>query len=436
MKTYPVIESKTSSILTEAECKNASCPPGKSKIRLVDSGGLLLELTPNGSKRWFWRYRQDDKVRDLSLGSYCKPGSKAVLMTLKQARAARDEARKRKDEDKVDPIQQRRADVAALMLGNATTYAAVAREFHGVKKDGWSDDHGTKWLRSSELHLFGHIGNMPLATITPPILLAVLRIVESKNLLSTAQDLLAMAGQVFRYGIQTGRCERNPAADLSGALKPHTPTHYAAILEPAEAGGMLRAIDLYHGQPTTKAAMQLAALFFQRPGNIRAMEWAWLDLDAAMLTIPAKDMKGTKAAKINGRPHSVPLATQAIAILNFLLPITGHGRYVFPSNRGGARPMSNNTINSALKRMDFGNDEHVAHGFRAMARTMIAENVPGIHQDVVEAELAHGKSGPLGSAYDRSEYMAQRKKMMQTWADYLDQLRGGANSRGLATRAQ
>jgi integrase len=404
-------------MLTNVDCKNFTCPDGKAQGRITDSAGLYLEVSPAGSKRWFCKLYVDGKEKRLSLGSY-------PAVTLKAARAARDEVRKVKAAG-IDPVQQRRLDKAAAQINNATTFEAVAREFHAVKADGWSDGHGIKWIRTSELHLFGHIGTLPLASITAPALLAVLRKVEAKGILSTAQDLLAMSGQVFRYGVQTGRCERNPAADLQGALKPHIAKHFAAIVDPVAAGELLRSMDRYTGQPTTLAAMQLSALLFQRPGNIRAMEWAWLDLPGALLTIPAQSMKRTKAEKINGKPHLVPLAAQSVELLEALRPLTGHGRYVFPGARSHDRPMSNNTVNAALRRLDFGTDDHVAHGFRAMARTLIGERLPGIGQDVIEAQLAHGKGGPLGSAYDRADYMEQRKLMMQTWADYLDTLRAG-----------
>ena len=200
-----------------------------------------------------------------------------------------------------------------------------------------------------------------------------------------------MAGQVFRYGVQTGRCEGNPGVDLRAALQPHTAKHFAVILDPVEAGAMLRAIDAYTGQPETVAALKLSALFFQRPGNIRAMEWAWIDLDKQMLNIPAKSMKNTKHEKINGKAHTVPLARQALDVLKAIRPLTGHGRYVFPGARSSDRPMSDGTINAALRRLDYGTNEHVAHGFRAMARTMLAERLAGIPQDMVEAQLGHGK---------------------------------------------
>lgn len=405
-------------MLTDPACKNAVCPPDKPRIRLSDAGGLYLEVTPNGSKRWFAKYRFDGKEKRLALGSY--PG-----VTLKAAREGRDLARKAR-EGGSDPVQVRQAEKLTRVATSATTYEAVAREFHSVKAAGWSDGHATKWLRMNELYLFPHLGGLPLSTIKAPALLATLRKVEKKGILSTAQDLQQMAGQVFRYGIQTGYCEHNPAGDLKGALKPHIARHFSAVLDPVEAGGLLRSIDGYTGQPTTLAALKLAALIFQRPGNIRAMEWAWVDLDGAMLTIPPSDMKRTKHEKVNGKPHLVPLATQAVRILKAIQPLTGAGRYVFPGARDRNKPMSDGTINAALRRLDFSNDDHVAHGFRAMARTMIAERIPGIPADMVEAQLGHGKTGPLGSAYDRAEYLGQRRQMMQTWADYLDTLRAGA----------
>lgn len=405
-------------MLTDPACKNATCPPEKARLRLADAGGLYLEVTPTGSKRWFVKYRFGGKEKRLALGTY--PG-----VSLKAAREGRDLARKAR-EGGSDPVQVRQAEKLTKAATGATTYETVAREFHGVKAAGWSEGHATKWLRMNELYLFPHIGSLPLSTIKAPSLLATLRKAEAKGILSTAQDLQQMAGQVFRYGIQSGYCEHNPAGDLKGALKPHIAKHFSAVLDPVAAGGLLRSIDGYTGQPTTLAALKLAALLFQRPGNIRAMEWAWLDLDGAMLTIPPSDMKRTKHEKVNGKPHLVPLATQAVKILKAVQQLTGAGRYVFPGARDRTRPMSDNTINAALRRLDFGNDDHVAHGFRAMARTMIAERIPGIPADMVEAQLGHGKSGPLGSAYDRAEYLGQRRQMMQTWADYLDTLRAGA----------
>ena len=405
-------------MLTDPDCKNAACPPEKKRARLTDAGGLYLEVSPNGSKRWFWKVYKDGKETRLALGSY-------PAVNLKAARTARDAAKLQKSHG-TDPVEARKLSKLAKAATGATAYEAVAREFHGVKAPGWSPGHAAKWLRMNELYLFPYIGGLPMAKIKAPFLLAALRKAEAKGILSTAQDLQQMAGQVFRYGIQTGYCEANPASDLKGALTPHVAQHFAAVLDPVEAGGLLRAIDGYSGQPTTRAALQLSALFFQRPGNIRAMEWAWLDLDGALLTIPPSDMKRTKQEKANGKPHLVPLATQAVRILKAIQQLTGNRRYVFPGARDQAKPMSDGTINAALRRLDFSNDDHVAHGFRAMARTMMAERIPGIAADMVEAQLGHGKTGPLGSAYDRADYMVQRRQMMQTWADYLDTLRAGA----------
>ena len=241
-----------------------------------------------------------------------------------------------------------------------------------------------------------------------------------------AHDLREYSGQLFRYGIATGRCTANPAGDLRGALKPFVVRHAAAVLEPVQAGELMRAMDDYVGHPVTRTALVLSALLFQRPGNIRAMEWAHIDTDAALWTIPASDMKRTLAGKTNGRPHLVPLATQTLALLAELKPLTGGGKYVFPSLLSAQRCMSENTVRGALRRMGYTNEEMTAHGFRAMARTLIAERLPGVAEGVIEAQLAHGKSGPLGMAYDRAEFMQQRRAMMQTWADYLDTLRKGA----------
>ncbi|MFM2069085.1 MAG: hypothetical protein RLZZ584_3994 [Pseudomonadota bacterium] len=412
-------------MLTDVDCRSATCPPDRRCVRLTDAGGLFLEVTPNGSKRWFWRFPMAGKVRALPLGNYCKPGSKVVLVSLKAARLARDKARAEQQAG-FDPIQQRRAERAEKARTAAVTYEAVAREFHTLKAPGWSEDHAAKWLRMNELHLFPELGGLPLDAVKTHILLATLRKVEARGTLSTAQDLQQMAGQVFRYGVQSGKCTINPATDLKGALAPHVARHRAAVLEPLRVGELLRAIDGYHGQPATRAALRLAALLFQRPGNIRTMEWCEVDMGAALWTIPSGKMKRTKAEKLNGRPHLVPLALQALGILAELRPLTGAGRYVFPGARSHARPMSDNTLNAALRRLDFGTDEHVAHGFRAMARTLMVERLPGVSPDVIEAQLAHGKAGPLGMAYDRAEFLEQRRQMMQQWADYLDRLRDGA----------
>ncbi|BDI07127.1 tyrosine-type recombinase/integrase [Sphaerotilus microaerophilus] len=405
-------------MLTDADCRNAICPEGKPRARLADAGGLYLEVTPNGARRWFVKYRFGGKEKRLAVGNY--PG-----VSLKDARKARDEARKTRERG-ADPVQARQIERATASTNSATTFEAVAREFHHTKAGGWSTSYAEKWLRLVEKDLFPWLGTLPLADVSAPVLLAALRRTEARGAHNTAHELRQYAGQVFRYGVATGRCERNPTADLAGALKPLQVKHMAAVLDPAGVGALLRNISGYAGHPLTRAALALSALLFQRPGNIRAMEWGELDTDAALWTIPAAKMKRTVHGKVNGRPHLVPLAPQALAILEELRPLSGRGRFVFPSLLGDGECMSENTIRAALRRMGYTNDEMTAHGFRAMARTLIGERLPGIHQDVIEAQLAHGKAGPLGMAYDRAEYMEQRRQMMQAWADYLDRLRAGA----------
>lgn len=406
-------------MLTNPACVNATCPEGKARARLADAGGLYLEVSPAGSKRWFVKYRHAGKERRLALGSYPD-------VSLKAARDARDEARKVRQTG-TDPVLAKRAARLAKQASAATTFEGVAREFHATKCSGWSESHSSQWLRACEKDLFPWMGTLPLADITAPMLHETLKRVEARGALYMARDLCEFAGQVFRFGIATGRCERNPAADLRGALKPRVEKHAAAILQPQKVGELMRAITGYSGQPTTRAALLLSALTFQRPGNIRAMEWAEVDTEAALWTIPAAKMKRTKTGKLNGRPHQVPLAPQAVAVLNELRPLTGNRAHVFPSLRGEGRCMSENTIRGALRGLGYGNDDMTAHGFRAMARTLIVEQLPGIDPAVVEAQLAHGKSGALGMAYDRAEYMALRRELMVKWADYLDRLRDGAD---------
>lgn len=403
--------------LTDTFVKNAK-PSGKPTGDKYSDGGGLFLLVKSGGKYWRMAYRYGGKQKTLAFGAY-------PAVTLAQARKKRDAAKELLAQD-IDPGVIRRAEKAATKAAAANTFEAIARELHAIKAPGWSPLYAARWLERMEKDLFPSIGRMPVGDVTAPILLSVLRRVESRGAHETAHTLRQTAGQVFRYAVQTGRADRSPAADLHGALQPVVVKHMAAILEPVKAGELLRAIDGYSGQPITRAALQLSALLFQRPGNIRCMEWAWVDLDKAMLTIPAQAMKRTVQGKINGRPHLVPLAPQAVAILRELVPLTGHGRFVFPGLRTHDRPMSDNTVNAALRRLGFSGDEMSAHGFRAMARTIMVERMPGISADVLEAQLAHGKSGPLGAAYDRADFMQQRVSMMSRWADYLDELRQGA----------
>ena len=397
------------------QVKHSGKPTGD---KYTDGAGMYL-LVKAGGKYWRMDYIHSDKRKTLALGVY-------PAVSLAKARKRRDTARELLA-DGIDPGTAKREEKQAAVMAAANTFELVAREFHGTKIAAWSPAYSSKWLRGMAKDLFPYLGKLPIASITAPALLTVVRKAEARGAHETAHTLKQTAGQVFRYGIQTGRCERDPSVDLHGALKPVVVKNMAAILEPVKVGELLRAIHAYAGQPTTRTALVLSALLFQRPGNIRQMEWAWVDFDNAMLTIPSQDMKRRVHQKINGRPHLVPLAPQALAALEELRPLTGHGRYVFPSLLTGARPMSDNTVNVALRRMGYTKDDMTAHGFRATARTLLIERIPGISDDVIEAQLAHGKSGPLGSAYDRAEFMEQRRNMMIVWADYLDKLRVGAD---------
>lgn len=397
------------------QAKHSGKPAGD---KHSDGGGLHLLIKAVG-KYWRLAYRFGGKQKTLALGVY-------PAVTLAQARKRRDEAKAQLAEGFDPGVVKHAAKIARAEAGEHT-FEAVAREYHGVKKSGWSEKYAAKWLRGLEKDIFPYVGRLQLPDITAPMMLSALRKVEQRGNRDAAHTLNQNSGQVFRYGIQTGRCERNPMPDLRGALEPVVVKHMPAVLEPLKVGELLRAFDTYSGQPITKAALQLSALLFQRPANVRKMEWAWIDLDAGMLTIPSASMKRTVAQKLNGRPHFVPLAPQAVEILQEIQPLTGQRTFVFPSTRGEGRPMSDMTINAALRRLGYSGDEMTAHGFRAMARTLIVERLPGIHPDVIEAQLAHGKSGPLGAAYDRAEFMEQRRTMMRTWADYLDKLKAGAD---------
>lgn len=404
--------------LTDTFVKNIKHTGSSTGEKHTDGQGLYLHVKEPG-KYWRMSYRFNGKQKLLAFGVY-------PSVSLAKARQRRDKARELLA-DGIDPSLAKKEAKRADAISATNTFELVAREFLQTKIDAWSASYSEKWLRGMVKDLFPYLGALPLASIKAPVLLDVLKRVEKRGAIETAHTLRQTAGQVFRYGIQTGRCERNPSVDLQGALKPVTTKNMAAILDPVKVGSLLRAIDVYIGQPMTRVALALSALLFQRPGNVRQMEWAWIDLGNSMLTIPSQDMKRRIHQKINGRPHLVPLAPQAVTLLKEIEPLTGHGRYVFPSLRTGERPMSDNTINAALRRMGFAKDEMSAHGFRATARTLMIERIKGISADVIEAQLAHGKSGPLGNAYDRAEFMDQRCKMMCEWADYLDRLRAGAD---------
>lgn len=401
--------------LTDTFCKQVKWTGRPIGDKYSDGYGLYLHVTATGK---FWRvaYRFEGKQKVYSIGNY-------LFITLSQARKAMIEARKLLVQGK-DPSQAKQEAKAQAKAMERNTFEEVAREFHKTKAEGWSEGHAEKWMGQMKKYIFPAFGGKPIASITAPMILDVLRLVEKRGYVQAAHAIKQCIGQVFRHGIQTGKCTHNPVPDLQGALKPVIKKHMAAILEPRKVGEFLRACEGYEGHPITRLALLLSALLFQRPANIRQMQWDWIDFDQALLTIPAEHMKRTVHGKVNGRPHFVPLCRQALELLNEIKPLTGQGIYVFPSTRTQSRAMSDVTLNAAMRRMGFTKDEMTSHGFRAMARTLMIEKLSGISPDVIEAQLAHGKSGPLGMAYDRTEYMEQRRAMMQQWADYLDELKG------------
>ena len=403
--------------LIDTKIRNAK--PKDKQYKLFDRDGLFMIVTPAGGKWWRFKYRFGGKEKLLSLGTYPKVG-------LAKARTRRDRAREQVA-DGIDPGQVRKA-LKASKANTENTFEVVAREWHAKFMATWTPGHAAMILRRLELNVFPWIGARPIIDIKAPELLMVLRRIESRGALETAHRIKIICGQVFRYAVATGRAERDPAADLRGALPPTKPKHFAAITNPEKVAGLLRAIDGYQGSFVTKCALRLAPLLFVRPGELRKMEWAEIDLEAAEWNIPAKKIK-------TRQPHLVPLARQSIEILKDLHPLTGTGRYVFPSPRTSQRPMSNNGILSALRRMGFEKDEMSGHGFRAMARTILDE-VLQIRPDYIEHQLAHAVRDPNGRAYNRTAFLPERRQMMQTWADYLDGVKAGAKVIPLRKQAE
>lgn len=393
--------------LTDTKARNAK--PKSKQYKLFDNDGLFLLVVPAGGKWWRFKYRFGGKEKLLSLGTYPE-------VSLAMARERRDEAR-RQVADGIDPSQARKA-LKTTQVQVENTFEVVAREWHSKFTPSWTPGHAATILKRLESNVFKWIGTRPILEVKAPELLMVLRRVESRGALETAHRIRAICSQVFRYAIATGRAERDPAADLRGALPPVKPNHHAALTDPDKVGGLLRAIDGYQGSCVTKCALRLAPLLFVRPGELRQMEWVEIDLEAAEWNIPAEKMK-------TRQPHLVPLARQAVEILHEIHPLTGAGRYVFPSARTPHRPMSNNAVLAALRRMGFAKEEITGHGFRAMARTILDE-VLQVRPDFIEHQLAHAVRDPNGRAYNRTAHLPERRKMMQTWADYLDGLKAGA----------
>jgi len=400
--------------LSDTACKNAhkNEKAGSGKpFKLSDEKGLFLLVKPQEDgwgKWWRFKYRFEGKEKLLSLGTYPET-------SLAQAREKRDEARKQIAAG-IDPSENRKAVKASKAESAANSFEVIAREWGLKKVENWSEkNHRSK--RMLERNIFPWLGGKPIAEILPKDILACLRRVEEHGTIETAHRTLQICGQVFRYAVATGRVDRDITQDLKGALPPAKGEHFAAITDPKEAAELLRAMDGYQGSLPAVCALKLAPLVFVRPGELRSMQWQDVNLDSAEWRYFVSKTKVQ---------HIVPLSKQAVSILQELYPLTGRGRYTFPSERtpSGDRCMSENTLNAALKRLGYGKDKMTAHGFRAMARTILDE-VLGVRPDFIEHQLAHAVRDPNGRAYNRTAHLAERHKMMQQWADYLDELKAG-----------
>ena len=399
-------------MLTETQVRAAK--PREKPYKLFDERGLYMLINRDGSRWWRFKYSFEGREKLLSLGVYSD-------VPLKRAREKRDEAR-RQVADGVDPSAKRKAEKAAL----ADTFEAVTREYLEMKRKALAQATADKRLSRFEAFLFPRLGNRPISKITPPEFLDALRRVERHGKNETAHRLRSESGQIFRYAIATGRAERDITANLRGALMPVVVKNHASITDPAGIAQLLRAIDGYQGrQQTTEAALKLAPLVFVRPGELRAAWWEEINMDAAEWRIPAARMKMRDA-------HIVPLSRQAVTILRELAPVTGPSGYIFPGLRDSNRPMSNNALTAALRSMGYTGDEMTWHGFRSLASTALNEQ--GFPTDVIELQLAHKERNEVRAAYNKAQRLDERRKMMQSWADYLDRLKSSTASREDATR--
>ena len=393
--------------LTATSIKNARTVD--KPLKLFDGGGLYLLVNPNGARWWRFKYRYLGKEKLLSFGTYPD-------ISLKDARDRRDEARKQLAAD-IDPGEHRKAMKSTLAVRSENSFEIVAREWFAKYSPIWAAGHSDKISRRLERDIFPWLGGRPIAELTAPELLAALRRIESRGAIETAHRAQQNCSQVFRYAVATGRAERDPTADLRGALTPVKERHHASITDPMRVGELMRAIDGYRGSFVTKSALRLAPLVFVRPGELRKAEWVEFDLDGAEWRIPAARMKAREQ-------HIVPLAKQAVAILQDLHGLTGDKQHVFPGVRTNGRAMSENTVNAALRRLGYAKDEMTGHGFRSMASTLLNEQ--GWHRDAIERQLAHAERNNVRAAYNFAEHLPERRKMMQALADYLDKLALGA----------
>jgi integrase len=388
------------------DTKVRSAKSREKPFKLSDERGLFLLVTPTGSRLWRLKYRLNGREKLISLGAYPD-------VTLKRAREKRDAARTL-IADGIDPSAQRKAERAAL----AQSFEGVAKEWLELQTKSLAPETISILSARLDSGLYPYIGSRPISAITAQELLGALRRIEARGRHETAHRVRALAGRVFRYAVATGRAHHDVAADLKGALAPVKSKHFASVTDPPRVGELMRAIHGYSGHPVTALALKLAPLVFVRPGELRAAEWPEFDLENAEWRIPGERMK-------MGEPHLVPLSRQALAILRELQPLARGGKYLFPSLRTRDRPMSDNTINAALRRMGYTSEEQTGHGFRSMASTLLNEQ--GFPPDVIELQLAHTERNKVRAAYNKAQRLPERRKMMQAWADYLDRLRTGAD---------
>lgn len=384
--------------------------PKEKQYKLTDGEGLYLLVMPKGGKYWRYDYRFDGKRKTFAIGTYPD-------VPLKLARERKLEARMLVA-DAIDPNEMKKAKKRASQEASANSFEAVAREWLLKFSANWTPDHKERLTRRFEKDVFPYIGRKPINLIEAPELLSVVRRIENRGALDTAHRALQNCGQVFRYAVATGRSSQDPSGALKGALPPVKQKHHASITDTKKIGGLLRAIDDYEGQFITKCALRFLPYCFVRPKELRHAEWGEFDLERAEWRIPAEKMKMRQM-------HIVPLSKQAVEVLRELQPLTGTDKYLFPSVRSSQRPMSENTINAALRRMSYSKDEMTGHGFRSMASTLLNEQ--GWNKDAIERQLAHGERDNVRAAYNYAEYLSERQKMMQAWADFLDGLKIGSD---------
>jgi integrase len=396
--------------LTDTAVRNAK--PGSKTTRIFDGGGMYLEVTTKGGKLWRLKYRFDGKGKLLALGTN-------PAISLASARQKRDEARTLLAGG-IDPSEQRKAAKAARAGLAGNTFEVIGREWYAKIAPTLADTTKEKIIRRLEVDAFPVIGNRPIASLAAADLIRVIERIEQRGSVDIARRVHNYIGRVFRYAVGRGLTTRDPSRDieLKDILPPADVKHHASVTEPKAVGGLLRAIEGFTGAFTTRCALRLAALVFVRPGELRHAEWTELDFEKAEWRIPAGKMKMKEQ-------HIIPLSAQAIVVLREIQPLTGQGRYVFPSERGGGRPMSENTINAALRRLGYVKNEMTGHGFRSMASTLLHEL--GLSHAVIERQLAHGERNKVSAAYNFAEHLPERRKMMQQWADYLDKLKTGAD---------